>query len=76
MALTRAQARRAVMWEEYLAVPRRKRGAPPPCVTCGAGPDYTEKGEPHYTCRHEPMRIDAETMARAREAFPAEAKSV
>jgi hypothetical protein len=69
---TRAQARRAIEWEEFIAKPRVKRGKNfPRCVTCGATSDHTfAVGEPAYPCQHdEPFRIDADTLARARAEF-------
>lgn len=70
MSLTRAQAKRAVEWEEFLAKPRTKRKDPPGCVTCGAKPTHDfARGEPAYACRHSPVRIDDAMMERARAEF-------
>ena len=56
---TRAQVGRAREWRDYLAVPRFKRRGAPPCVTCGGIADhFMAKGEPGYSCRHDPIRID------------------
>ena len=64
---TRGQVRRALEWIDYLAKPGARRKDPPGCVTCGATADRMHaRGEPGYPCRHDSLRIDDETMARAR----------
>lgn len=64
---TRGQVKRALEWELYRGQPKSKRGAAPGCVTCGEASDWMySKGEPHYPCRHEPLRVDDATMERAR----------
>jgi len=68
--VTRAQAKRAVEWEEFRAVKRDKRKDPPGCVTCGAKPTHDFRfGEPAYGCEHPSVRIDGVVMARARAEF-------
>lgn len=70
MPLTRAQAKRAVEWEQFKARPRLKRKDSPRCVTCGAQPSFDyRQGEPAYDCRHPAMRIPEEVMERARATF-------
>lgn len=71
MTLTRVQAKRAVVWEEFKAKPRTKRKDSPRCVTCGAQSThpYTQ-GEPAFRCGpHDPVRIADDIMARARAEF-------
>jgi hypothetical protein len=65
---TRGQVKRALEWQDYLAKPRLRRPkATPGCVTCAAPSDRAmARGEPGYPCHHDPLRIDDETMARAR----------
>jgi hypothetical protein len=64
---SRGQVKRALEWADWLAKPRHQRKDPPGCVTCGGKADrMMARGEPGFACRHEPLRIDDATMARAR----------
>ena len=70
MTATRGQVKRALIWVDYLALPRARRKEAPPCVTCGGKSNLMHaRGEPGYSCRHAPIRIDDETMARAHETL-------
>jgi|GEM_PF-2970414 len=75
---TRGEVRRAIYWQDYLALPRRERlKVPPPrCVTCGVDPVALNRGEPLFVCRHEPLTIDAATLERGRKELKPESESV
>lgn len=78
---TRGQVKRALEWIDWSAlkpkVRERKKTPFPRCVTCGGEADGTFiAGQPRYRCRHEPIRIDDETLERGQKELRPERESV
>jgi hypothetical protein len=73
--LTRGQVKRALEWERWLAATpaARKKLDVPRCVTCGAKADGTfTRDQPRFDCGpHPPVRLDPETLERARKELGA-----